>query len=51
LSLDQPIQVNFQFPNTQPWTYAGTIAPDGSSITGVTNSAQGGSLLDFRKKS
>ena len=51
LSLDQPIQVNFQFPNTQPWTYAGTIAPDGSQITGVTNSAQGGSLLDFRKKS
>ncbi len=51
VTLDQPIQVNFQFPNTQPWTYAGTIAPDGSSITGVTNSAQGGSVLDFKKKS
>ena len=51
VSLDQPIQVTFQFPNTQPWTYNGTIAADGSQITGATNSAQGASLLDFRKKS
>ena len=51
VALDQPIQINFEFPNTQPWTYAGTISADGSQITGVTNSAQGGSLLDFKKKS
>jgi hypothetical protein len=51
LSLDQPIQVSFQFPNTQPWTYNGTISADGTQIVGATNSAQGATLLDFRKKS
>jgi hypothetical protein len=43
-------QINFEFPNTQPWTYAGEISADGTSITGITNSAQGGTPLNFRKK-
>jgi hypothetical protein len=43
-------QISFEFPNTQPWTFAGAIAADGSSISGVTSSAQGGTKLTFKKK-
>jgi hypothetical protein len=43
-------RVNFQLPNTQPWTFAGELSADGSSLTGVLNSAQGGTPVTFRKR-
>jgi hypothetical protein len=43
-------QMNWTFPNTQEWTFAGTLADDGSAIAGTTNSAQGGIPLTFRKR-
>ena len=42
-------QMAWTFPNTQEWSFTGQLAPDGS-ITGVTNSAQGGIALTFRKR-
>jgi hypothetical protein len=42
-------RINFQFPNTQAWGYAGELTADGT-IAGVTNSAQGGMRLTFRKR-
>jgi len=44
-------QMSWDFPNTQSWNYAGELAADGTSINGVTNSAQGGIQLTFRKRS
>ena len=44
-------QMSWEFPNTQSWNYAGELAADGASINGVTNSAQGGIQLTFRKRS
>ena len=44
-------QMSWEFPNTQSWNYAGELAGDGASINGVTNSAQGGIQLTFRKRS
>jgi hypothetical protein len=43
-------RINFQFPNTQAWGYAGELSADGTAIEGVTNSAQGGMRLTFRKR-
>jgi len=43
-------RINFQFPNTQPWGFAGELSADGTAITGVTNSAQGGVAITFRKR-
>jgi hypothetical protein len=43
-------RMNFQFPNTQAWSYAGELSADGTAIEGVTNSAQGGMRLMFRKR-
>jgi hypothetical protein len=45
-----PRLINFQFPNTQPWTFAGSLSEDGKEIAGITNSAQGGTPLTFHKK-
>jgi hypothetical protein len=42
-------QMNWTFPNTQEWSFAGELAADGT-ITGVTSSAQGGVPLTFRKR-
>jgi hypothetical protein len=42
-------RLNFEFPNTQPWTFAGELSADGRSITGTVNSAQGGMPITFRK--
>src|SRR6185369_1725 len=28
-------RINFEFPNTQPWTFAGELSADGASITGT----------------
>ena len=41
--------MNFELPNTQPWTFAGELSPDGTSITGTLNSIQGGMPVTFRK--
>jgi hypothetical protein len=43
--------LNWEFPNTQSWNFAGELSADGTSIAGVTNSAQGGIQLTFRKRS
>jgi hypothetical protein len=43
-------RLTWTFPNTQEWSYGGELSPDGSAITGVTASAQGGIVLTFRKK-
>jgi hypothetical protein len=43
-------RISFTFPNTQTWNYAGDLSEDGRSIVGVTNSAQGGLRLTFRKQ-
>ena len=43
-------QLTWTFPNTQEWTFTGQLSPDGSTITGNTNSAQGGIPLTFRKR-
>ena len=42
-------RLDFEFPNTQPWTFAGELAADGRTITGTVNSAQGGMPITFRK--
>jgi hypothetical protein len=43
-------RMNFELPNTQPWTFAGELSADGTSITGTLNSAQGGMPVTFRKR-
>jgi hypothetical protein len=43
-------RINWEFPNTQPWNYAGELSADGTTITGVTSSIQGGAQLVFRKR-
>jgi hypothetical protein len=43
-------RINFEFPNTQSWTFAGELAADGSAIEGVASSAQGGVRVTFRKR-
>lgn len=43
-------RLNFELPNTQPWTFAGELAADGTSIAGVVSSAQGGVPVTFRKR-
>jgi hypothetical protein len=42
-------RVNWEFPNTQPWSFTGELSADGTTITGTTSSAQGGVALVFRK--
>jgi hypothetical protein len=42
--------LSWEFPNTQSWNFAGELSADGTSITGVTSSAQGGIQLTFRKR-
>jgi hypothetical protein len=56
-NIDKPLRdltindrrLNFQLPNTQPWTFAGELSADGSSLTGTLNSAQGGVPVTFRR--
>jgi hypothetical protein len=43
-------RLNFTFPNTQTWGFQGELSADGTAIAGVTNSAQGGLRLTFRKR-
>ena len=43
-------QLNWEFPNTQSWNFAGELSADGTTITGVTSSIQGGARVEFRKR-
>jgi len=43
-------QISWEFPNTQPWNFAGELAADGTAITGVISSIQGGIQVEFRKR-
>jgi len=43
-------RITWEFPNTQPWNYAGELSADGTTITGLTSSIQGGAQLVFRKR-
>jgi hypothetical protein len=57
-TIDKPLRdltvkdrrLNFELPNTQPWTFAGEIAADGTSIAGTINSVQGGMPVTFKKR-
>ena len=42
-------RLNFELPNAQPWTFAGELSADGSTIVGTFNSAQGGAPVTFKK--
>ena len=42
--------ISWTFPNTQEWTFTGTLSEDGTTISGTTSSAQGGVPLTFRKR-
>jgi hypothetical protein len=56
-TIDKPLRdfavkgrrLDFELPNTQQWTFAGELAPDGGAITGFLNSAQGGVPVTFTK--
>ena len=43
-------QMNWEFPNTQTWNFAGELSADGTTITGVTSSIQGGIRVEFKKR-
>jgi len=43
-------RLSWTFPNTQTWSFNGDLSADGRTIEGVTNSAQGGVRLSFRKQ-
>jgi len=43
-------RMNFELPNTQPWTFAGELSADGTTLTGTLNSVQGGMPVTFRKR-
>ena len=57
-AIDKPLRgltmkdrrMNFELPNTQPWTFAGELSADGTTLTGTLNSAQGGMPVTFRKR-
>jgi hypothetical protein len=56
-TIDKPLRgftmkgrtMNFELPNTQPWTFAGELSADGTAITGRLSSAQGSVPVTFRK--
>jgi hypothetical protein len=43
-------RMNWEFPNTQSWNFAGELSADGTTIAGVTSSIQGGAQVEFRKR-
>jgi hypothetical protein len=42
-------RINFELPNTQPYTFAGELSADGASIVGVLNNIQGNLPVTFRR--
>ena len=57
-TIDKPLRdftmkdrrMDFEFPNTQPWTFAGELSSDGTSLIGTVSSAQGGMPITFIKR-
>ena len=57
-TIDKPLRgftmkdrrMNFELPNTQPWTFSGELSADGTALTGTLNSIQGGMPVTFRKR-
>ena len=43
-------QISWEFPNTQPWNFAGELSADGMTIAGVISSIQGGIEVAFRRR-
>jgi hypothetical protein len=43
-------RMNFELPNTQPWTFDGELSADGSSIVAVLNNIQGNVPVTFKKR-
>jgi hypothetical protein len=43
-------RLDFELPNTQPWSFSGQLSEDGGSIVGVISSAQGGLPVTFKKR-
>jgi len=43
-------RMSWEFPNTQSWNFAGELSADGTTITGVASSIQGGVPVAFRKR-
>lgn len=43
-------RLNFELPNTQPWTVAGELSADGTAIVAVVSSSQGGLPVTFQKR-
>jgi hypothetical protein len=43
-------RLNFELPNTQPWTVDAEISPDGSTIVAVLNNIQGNLPVTFKRK-
>ncbi len=43
-------ELRFQLPNTNPWSFAGKLADDGT-IVGIVSSAQGGLPITFKRTS
>ena len=43
-------QMNFELPNTQPWTLDGELSADGTAIVGVLNNIQGNLPVTFKKQ-
>ena len=42
--------IRFELPNTQPWNFGGQLSADGTTITGMVNSIQGGAPLTFKRE-
>ena len=43
-------RLDFQLPNTQPWSFSGELSADGSAIVGIISSVQGGLPITFKKE-
>jgi len=43
-------RMNFELPNTQPWTFDGELSADGTTIVAVLNNIQGNVPVTFKKR-
>jgi hypothetical protein len=43
-------RINFELPNTQPWTLDGELSADGTTIVAVLNNIQGNVPVTFKKR-
>jgi hypothetical protein len=57
-AIDKPLRdftidgrrMNFELPNTQPWTFDGELSADGTTIVAVLNNIQGNVPVTFKKR-